>query len=536
MGFERLGATAAARVDRDMQVWGKTEHPSHAPSGSDPATGSGCADQPAPTAAASPAQDCAAAWARITERLREDFGEDIYRSWFRGLCLEDVSGMTVVLSVPTAFLRMWIRTNYGTQLLALWRAECPQVERVDVRVRSIGNGQATARNEHGAQKAPQAASGQRDAGAAGTPEGAASGPAPTQGEPALESAPLDPRFRFDSFAVGQSNKIAHDTAMAVASANGEAAAMFNPLFIHGGVGRGKTHLLHAIAWRAAEISPGRRILHLSAEQFVFRFVSAVRSDSAIDFKEKLRKIDLLLIDDLQFLQGKATHREFGHTVNALIESCRQVVLVADRPPSDLEGFDARTCSRLAGGLVVGVGAQEVELRRQILQARVAALGERGQAVELPEEVIDFVARNVASSGRDLEGALNRLVAYHCYAGLPVTVDLAERVIRDLVSNQERPQVRIEDIQRVVAAHYQVSRSDLVSSRRTRSIVVPRQVAMYLAKSLTPRSLPEIGRRFGNRDHTTVLHAVRKIEGLVVQDEGLAKDIDGLKRRLEDGEG
>ena len=222
-------------------------------------------------------------------------------------------------------------------------------------------------------------------------------------------------------------------------------------------------------------------------------------------------------------------------MNALIEGCRQVVIVADRPPADLDGFDDRTRSRLAGELVVGVGAQELALRRQILEARVLALGERGQAVDLPAEVIDYVARHVSSSGRELEGALNRLAAYRCYAGLTVTVELAERVIRDLVANQERPQVRIEDIQRVVAGHYHVSRSDLVSSRRTRAIVVPRQIAMYLAKVLTPRSLPEIGRRFGNRDHTTVLHAVRKIEGLLAQDSGLAREIEGLRRRIEDGE-
>jgi chromosomal replication initiator protein len=520
MSFERLGATAR-RIDRDMP--GLTG-PKMAVSAAKPAPGA-ARDEVEDAAAGDKAQ----AWARIQARLKAEFGDDIYRSWFHGVSLVEVSGMTVVLSVPTPFLRMWIRTNYGTRLLALWRAECPHVERIDVRVRSIGAGVTP--------KAQECAVARRPAAAGPAPVG---GEAPTavsgQGETLLESAPLDPRFRFESFAVGQSNKIAHDTATAVASAGGDVPAMFNPLFIHGGVGRGKTHLLHAIAWKAAEAWPGRRILHLSAEQFVFRFVSALRSDSAIGFKEKLRKIDLLLIDDLQFLQGKATHREFGHTMNALIEGCRQVVIVADRPPSDLDGFDDRTRSRLAGGLVVGIGPQELAMRRQILEARLAALGERGQKVDLLPEVVDYVARNVSSSGRELEGALNRLAAYRCYAGLPVTLELAERVIRDLVANQERPQIRIEDIQRVVAGHYQVSRSELTSSRRTRAIVVPRQIAMYLAKVLTPRSLPEIGRRFGNRDHTTVLHAVRKIEGLIARDQTLARDIEALRRRIEDGEG
>jgi len=466
-------------------------------------------------------------WGRIVTRLRAEFGEDIYKSWFKGLAFVELSGMTVVLSVPTPFLRMWIRTNYHARLLALWREETPGVERIDIRVRGVetvqpGDKPAAPAVVRRQKEMRQTEVGAKMSGQAPAPEGA------------LESAPLDPRFQFQAFAVGDSNKIAHDTAMAVAGARAE-GSMFNPLFIHGGVGRGKTHLLHAIAWKAAEVNPGRRILYMSADQFVFRFVTALRSDSAIGFKEKLRAIDLLLIDDLQFLQGKATHREFGHTMNALIEGCRQVVIAADRPPAELDGFDDRTRSRLGGGLVAGIGTQELALRRQILEARVVTLAERGQKIDLPAEVLDFVARNVASNGRELEGALNRLAAYSCFAGLPITVELAERAIRDLVAAQERPQIRIEDIQRVVAVHYQVSRSDLVSSRRTRAIVVPRQIAMYLAKVLTPRSLPEIGRRFGNRDHTTVLHAVRKIEGLIGQDKSLARDIEALRRRIEDGE-
>jgi chromosomal replication initiator protein len=469
------------------------------------------------------------AWGRIAKRLRAEFGEDIYRSWFRGLAFVEVSGMTAVLSVPTPFLRMWLRTNYATRILALWRAEDVGVERIDIRVRGVETAQAADKapsaavlRRHKETAAPTAASPRSSAKAQSAPDGA------------LESAPIDPRYRFASFAVGASNKIAHDTALAMARSGSE-AMMFNPLFIHGGVGRGKTHLLHAIAWEAATANPQRRILYMSADQFVFRFVAAIRSDSAIGFKETLRAIDLLLIDDLQFLQGKATHREFGHTMNAMIEGCRQVVIVADRPPADLDGFDERTRSRLAGGLVAGIGNQELALRRQILEARVKALADRGQKIDLPAEVLDYVARNVASSGRELEGALNRLAAYCCYAGMPITVELAERVIRDLVAAQERPQIRIEDIQRVVAGHYQVSRSDLVSSRRTRAIVVPRQIAMYLAKVLTPRSLPEIGRRFGNRDHTTVLHAVRKIEGLIGNDKSMARDVEALRRRIEDGE-
>lgn len=474
-----------------------------------------------------------AVWERIVGRIRQEYGEDVYKSWFKGVALVEADDFTVHLSVPTSFLRMWLRTNYGTKLLALWRAERPTVQRVDIRVRGVATAQPCDRQT---PQAKQAVS--RDKlkvvetnGEMRPPRGNKAG----TDNPLLESAPLDPRYKFDAFAVGESNKIARDTAFAVANAAASGTTMFNPLFIHGGVGRGKTHLLHAIAWQAGETAPNRRVLHLSAEQFVFRFVSALRADSAIDFKEQLRQVDLLLIDDLQFLQGRATHREFGHTMNALIEGCRQVVLVADRPPGELDGFDDRTRSRLAGGLVVNIGSQELALRRRILEARATTLGRQGQRIELPDEVLDYVAQNVASNGRELEGALNRLAAHQCYAGVPVTIELAEKVIRDLVSQHERAPVKIEDIQRVVSSHYQLSKQDLLSARRNRAIVLPRQVAMYLAKSMTPRSLPEIGRRFGNRDHTTVLHAVRKIEKLLASDTSLARDVENLKRRVEDGE-
>ncbi|ESR25840.1 Chromosomal replication initiator protein DnaA [Lutibaculum baratangense AMV1] len=488
------------------------------------AEGSGAEDAPGTTEAV---------WARIVERIRQEYGEDVYRSWFKGVAVVEADEFTVHLSVPTQFLRMWLRNNYGTRLLALWRAERPSVQRVDIRVRGVATVPACEK----APAEPRRAAA-RDALKVVEPSGEVRPPRvelPAGEAGGLESAPLDPRFRFDSFATGDSNKIAHDTAFAVAAAAASGETLFNPLFIHGGVGRGKTHLLHAIAWRTKELGPGRRVLHLSAEQFVFRFVSALRADSAIDFKDRLRQVDLLLIDDLQFLQGKATHREFGHTMNALIEACRQVVIVADRSPAELEGFDERTRSRLAGGLVAGVGQQEFVLRRRILEARAAALGRQGQRVDLPDEVLEYVAKNVSSNGRELEGAINRLAAHQCYAGVPVTVELAEKVIRDLVSQHERAPVKIEDIQRVVSSHYQLSRQDLVSSRRNRAIVLPRQVAMYLAKTMTPRSLPEIGRRFGNRDHTTVLHAIRKIEKLLGSDGNLARDVETLKRRVEDGE-
>jgi chromosomal replication initiator protein len=275
------------------------------------------------------------------------------------------------------------------------------------------------------------------------------------------------------------------------------------------------------------------VLYLTAEKFMYGFVSALRTQTALAFKDALRGIGVLVIDDLQFLQGKSTQAEFCHTLNALIDAGRQVVIASDRPPSDLETFDDRVRSRLAGGLVVEMGPLGEELRFEILKARVTAARTHHPSFDVPAPVLSYIAKTVTHNGRDLEGALNRLLAHSKLTGHTVTLEMAEREVRDLIRPQEPKRVKIEDIQRVVARQYNVSRSDLLSSRRTANVVRPRQVAMYLAKTLTLRSLPEIGRRFGGRDHTTVLHAVRKIEGLVGNDMALAEEIEILKRQLQE---
>ena len=349
---------------------------------------------------------------------------------------------------------------------------------------------------------------------------------------ALGGSPLDPRLTFETFVVGRSNTLAHAAAKQVAQARRGDPVMFNPLYIHAGVGLGKTHLLQAIAW-AGNASAERKVLYLTAEKFMYGFVSALRAQTALAFKEALRGIDVLVIDDLQFLQGKSTQAEFCHTLNALIDAGRQVVIAADRPPTDLESLDERVRSRLAGGLVVEMGSLGEELRLEILKRRVAAARQHHPGFDVPAPVLAFIAKSVTHNGRDLEGALNRLLAHSKLTGQPVTMEMAEREVRDLIRPQEPKRVKIEDIQRIVARQYNVSRADLLSSRRTANVVRPRQVAMYLAKTLTLRSLPEIGRRFGGRDHTTVLHAVRKIEGLVGNDTALAEEIEVLKRQLQE---
>jgi chromosomal replication initiator protein len=463
-------------------------------------------------------------WLRVKGRLRAEVGEDIYSSWFARMDLEGIEEETVRMSVPTRFLRSWIQSHYAERVLACWQAEQEKVGRIELMVRS------SVLRPLAAKPAEQAARETREVKFNGDSRYMA-GPVSAVHE-SLGGSPLDPRLTFESFVVGRSNTLAHAAAKQVAAARRSDAVMFNPFYIHAGVGLGKTHLLQAVTW-SGNAAGERKVLYLTAEKFMYGFVSALRSQTAIAFKETLRAIDVLVIDDLQFLQGKSTQAEFCHTLNALIDAGRQVVIASDRPPSDLESLDDRMRSRLAGGLVVEMGSLGEELRLEILKARMNAARLHHPGFDVPLPVLAYIAKTVTHNGRDLEGALNRLLAHNKLTGQVVTLEMAEREVRDLIRPHEPRRVKIEDIQRVVARQYNVSRSDLLSSRRTANVVRPRQVAMYLAKTLTLRSLPEIGRRFGGRDHTTVLHAVRKIENLVGNDTTLAEEIELLKRQLQE---
>ena len=342
----------------------------------------------------------------------------------------------------------------------------------------------------------------------------------------LSGSPLDRRLIFSNFLVGASNQLAHAAAQRLALAAPGDPLLFNPLYLHASVGLGKTHLLQAVAHAAS--SARRKVIYLTAERFMYGFVAALKAQTAIAFKERLRAIDLLVIDDIQFLQGKSIQQEFCHTLNALIDSRRQIVIAADRPPGDLESLEERVRSRLAGGLCIEVGALDEALRIKILEARIAAAKLVHPTFEVPAAVVAYVAAVVQTNGRDLDGAVNRLLAHASLNGVPLSMETAERAIRDLVRTPEPKKIKIEDIQKLVASHFNVSRADILSSRRTATVVRPRQIAMYLSKLLTPRSLPEIGRRFGGRDHTTVLHAVRKIHG----SRHRGRDIVGRDRALE----
>ena len=468
-------------------------------------------------------------WTRVRDRLRAEVGDDIYSSWFARMELEGSEGDTVKLSVPTRFLKSWIQSHYAEKVLTCWRAEDSGFSRIELTVRSSVMRNPPAKNKPAEIPAVQRET--RDVRPNGADFRLPSGPVAGMHE-SLGGSPLDQRLTFETFVVGRCNTLAHAAARQVAMARRGEVVMFNPLYIHAGVGLGKTHLLQSLAW-AGNASADRKVLYLTAEKFMYGFVSALRAQNAIAFKEAVRSIDVLVIDDLQFLQGKSTQAEFCHTLNALIDAGRQVVTAADRPPSDLESLEERVRSRLAGGLVVEMGSLGEELRLEILKSRTAAAKQRHPGFDVPPAVLAFIAKAVTHNGRDLEGALNRLLAHSKLTSNPITLEMAEREIRDLIRPQEPKRVKIEDIQRIVARQYNVSRADLLSSRRTANVVRPRQVAMYLAKTLTLRSLPEIGRRFGGRDHTTVLHAVRKIENLVNTDNALAEEIELLKRQLQE---
>lgn len=467
-------------------------------------------------------------WARVRARLKAGLGEDVFASWFARIELEEIVDDRAHLSVPTRFLSSWVQAHYAERILEAFRKECETVARLHFSVRVNGQAKSLRAGDEKKDAAPI-----KDAAELAQPVPVASAPAvkPTHID-ALSGSALDPRMTFDSFVGGAANDIALRVSRQVASAAANGTVTFNPVYIHSTVGLGKSHLLNAIAWEAGAASAKSNIVYLTADHFMYNFINAVKRQSALAFKEWLRRIDLLLIDDMQFLQGKSA-TEFGHNLGALLSGAKQVVVAGDTPPRDLEMLDERVRSRLSGGLVVPISGFDFDLRRSIVAHRAEQAGIRFPGVRFPDAVIDYIARSVISHGRDLHGAVNRLVAANQLTGEPITVPLAEKTLADLVRSREGRRVRIEDILKLVSRHFKVARNDILSSRRSRDVVRPRQIAMYLAKSLTSRSLPEIGRRFGGRDHTTVLHSVRKIEQMMKDDGDLMQEIELLKRMLED---
>lgn len=484
-------------------------------------------------------------WRRVRARLHAELGEATFNSWFRQIELIGVEGNRIMLGVPTRFIRNWLLSHYEERLSTLWSEENPAFTRIDVLVRTRPANMAAGEAPAAPRSVPVAAR-ERETKPAASPApvrmqsapalqvAPSAAPVPPGFEDAGVGAPLDPRFTFDAFVVGKSNELAHAAARRVAEATD---VTFNPLFLYGGVGLGKTHLMHAIAWEIRRRQPERKVLYLSAEKFMYQFVRALRFKDTMAFKQQFRTVDVLMIDDVQFISGKdSTQEEFFHTFNALIDHNRQVIISADRSPSDLEGIEERIRSRLGWGLAADIHPTDYELRLGILQAKAEEMASRaGPMVTIPPGVLEFLAHRIVSNVRELEGALKRVVAYASLVGRPITLEMAQDVLRDLLRCNDR-RVTIEEIQRRVAEYYNVRLADMLSARRARAVARPRQVAMYLSKQLTTRSLPEIGRKFGGRDHTTVIHAVRKIDELRAADSGMDEDVDLLRRMLEGGGG
>jgi chromosomal replication initiator protein len=439
--------------------------------------------------------------------------------------------------VPTAFLRSWINGHYLDMIADIWREQDPATLKVEIVVRSpVRHGQPEPTEQPLPKKASRQSETALGSGMLSQPklERAATPRASFvehESKPGSLGSPLDQRYTFASFVDGPSNRVAYAAAKTVAEA-GPGSVRFNPLFIHASVGLGKTHLLQAIAAEALKNDPKSRVVYLTAEYFMWRFATAIRDNNALTLKEQLRDIDLLIIDDMQFLQGKSIQNEFCHLINMLLDSAKQVVVAADRPPSELESLEPRVRSRLNGGVALEMSAPDYQMRLDMLRQRLATSRAEDLSMAIPDEILEHVARTVTGSGRELEGAFNQLIFRQSFEP-QITIDRIDELLGHIYRSGEPKRVRIEDIQRIVARHYNVSKTELLSNRRTRTIVKPRQVAMYLSKVLTPRSLPEIGRRFGGRDHTTVLHAVRKIEGLSVSDTTLAQELELLRRLIND---
>ena len=445
-------------------------------------------------------------WGRLRERLVQSVGKNNYTNWIEPLEFSGLDNGVATFLVPTNFMGDWVKRNFGRQILQLLTSTNASIRRVEFVVAEIVKpNPVTTKSVETAAPAPQAEDND------------------------LPGAPLDPRFTFDRFVVGKPNELAHAAARRVAEGG---MVTFNPLFLYGGVGLGKTHLMHAIAHELQTQSPNLKVVYLSAEQFMYRFIQALREKQMMDFKQIFRSVDILMVDDVQFIAGKdSTQEEFFHTFNALVDQNKQIIISADRAPGEIKGLEERIKSRLQSGLVVDLHPTDYELRLGILQQKVEFQRSQYGNLVIADGVLEFLAHRISNNVRVLEGALMRLFAFASLVGREITLDLTQDCLADILREADR-KVTIEEIQRKVSEHYNIRLSDIIGPRRVRTIARPRQVAMYLAKQLTSRSLPEIGRRFGGRDHTTVMHGVRKIEELKAHDSQIAEDVELLRRALE----
>ena len=454
-------------------------------------------------------------WIALQEQIRATIGQNNYKTWIEPLVYGGVDSEGVfTLLAPTNFFGSYVETNYGDMLLAQISLVSAEVRRLTFAVGKPRAAQPEAPRAEVAEKA-----------VAGDTVVKEAPPAKDQ----LPGAPLDQRFTFDTFVVGKPNELAHAAAKRVAEGG---PVTFNPLFLYGDVGLGKTHLMHAIAHELKTRNPHLTVLYLSAEQFMYRFVQALRERKMMDFKEMFRSVDVLMVDDVQFIAGKdSTQEEFFHTFNALVDQNKQIIISADRAPDEIKDLETRIRSRLQSGLVVDLHPTDYELRLGILQSKVEVYKGMHAGLTIQDGVLEFLAHRISTNVRVLEGALTRLFAFASLVGKPIDMDLVQDSLADVLRASER-KISIEEIQRRVAEHYHIRLSDMIGPKRVRNFARPRQVAMYLCKQLTSRSLPEIGRRFGGRDHTTVMHGVKRIEELRMKDGQIDEDVEMLRRALE----
>ena len=452
-------------------------------------------------------------WAQLKQDLHETLGTSNFRNWIEPLDYTGVTDGIAQFHVPTNFIGNYVQQNFGDQILYKMNRVVPGIKRIQFRARPVSGAQVTTSSAQPSHAAPPARAVDRR----------------FEDGCAIPAAPLDVRFTFDSFVVGKPNELAHAAAKRVAEGG---PVTFNPLFLYGGVGLGKTHLMHAIAWELRANRPELNVVYLSAEQFMYRFVQALRDRKMMDFKQMFRSVDVLMVDDVQFIAGKdSTQEEFFHTFNALVDQNKQIIISADRAPVDIKHLEERIKSRLQCGLVVDLHPTDYELRLGILQSKVEMHRAQYPDLDMAEGVLEFLAHRISTNVRVLEGALTRLFAFASLVKQTVTLELAQDCLADVLRASER-KISIEEIQRCVAEHYNIRLSEMIGPKRLRNFARPRQVAMYLCKQMTSRSLPEIGRRFGGRDHTTVMYGVRKIEELRIQDARIADDLEILRRSLE----
>ncbi|WP_326524791.1 chromosomal replication initiator protein DnaA [Sphingomonas sp.] len=446
----------------------------------------------------------AKAWARVRTNLRHSAGQRLFDQWLKPAVLVDGSDAeTVRIGLPSAFMTTWVKSHYADRLFFEFRAFLPTLRSVSIETVAEARPQRAITVETPAPSAEPARAPARK----------------------TEAASFDPRFTFERFVVDASNRVALNAARALAEPG---RPRFSPLYLHSGTGQGKTHLMHAIGHAFLDACPDATALYMPAERFMFEFVQALRARDTHSFKARLRGVDLLMIDDLQFIAGKdSTQEEFFHTVNEFMGAGKRLVIAADRSPMTLDGIEPRLLSRLGSGLVADIKAPELELRRAILSAKLA---DAPDAV-VPGDVLELLASRITGSVRELEGALNRVVAYAQLNGEAISLDFAIGVLGDQLRGSQR-RVTIDEIQKAVSTHFDLKPIDLLSARRAVAVARPRQIAMYLAKRLTTRSLPEIGRKFGNRDHSTVIHAVRRIEELRGTDRDIDSAVNALMRQLE----